>query len=352
MPNSFFRAHSESNRYSACLHECRFTRRIPLILIESETSIMRILASLLIIISIVFLPACGQQDKKKKQGHAKGQIDIVATIGMIADIAQNVGRDFVNVTALMGPGIDPHLYKASAGDVSRLSNADIIFYNGLHLEAKMSEVLEQMSGRAKTVAVTDSINRSALVTPPEFKGSYDPHVWFDVTLWKKAVEVVRDTLVEVDANNAEDYRRNSDDYLAKLDELHQYVQIQAARLAPIQRVLVTAHDAFNYFGQAYGFEVRGLQGISTAAEAGAADIRELANFIAQARIPAMFVETSVSPRNIEAVQAAVKSRGFDVKIGGQLFSDAMGDAGTLEGTYIGMIRHNIDTIVQSLMPIE
>jgi manganese/zinc/iron transport system substrate-binding protein len=311
---------------------------------------MRILASLLIITSIVFLPACGQQDKKKKEG--KGQIDIVGTIGMIADIAQIVGGDFVKVTALMGPGIDPHLYKASAGDVSRLSNADIIFYNGLHLEAKMSEVLEQMSGRAKTVAVTDSINRSALLTPPEFKGAYDPHVWFDVTLWKKAVEVVRDTLVEADANNAGDYQRNSDDYLVKLGELHQYVQMQAARLASNRRVLVTAHDAFNYFGQAYGFEVRGLQGISTAAEAGVADIRELADFIAQARIPAIFVETSVSPRNIEAVQAAVKSRGFDVKIGGQLFSDAMGNANTPEGTYIGMIRHNIDTIVQSLMLIE
>ena len=309
---------------------------------------MRILASLLLIISIVLLPSCEQQDK----GNKEDKVDIVATIGMIADIAQNVGGDHAKVTALMGPGIDPHLYKASAGDVSRLSNADIIFYNGLHLEAKISEVLEQMSGRAKTVAVTDSIDRSVLLTPTEYKGAYDPHVWFDVTLWQKAVDAVRDTLVEVDAKNAEDYRRNSDDYLAKLDKLHQYVQTQAARLAHNQRVLVTAHDAFNYFGQAYGFEVRGLQGISTAAEAGAADIQALADFIAQARIPAMFVETSVSPRNIEAVRAAVKSRGFDVKIGGHLFSDAMGAAGTPEGTYIGMIRHNIDTIVESLTPVE
>lgn len=315
---------------------------------ESEVGTMRIIASLLIVASIVFFPACGQQDKGKNAD----RVDIVATIGMIADIAHIVGGDHAKVTALMGPGIDPHLYKASAGDVSRLSNADIIFYNGLHLEAKLSEVLAQMPGRAKTVAVTDGIDRSALLTPPEFKGAYDPHVWFDVTLWKKAVEAVRDTLVEADADHAEDYRRNSDDYLAKLDKLHQYVQTQASRLTQNQRVLVTAHDAFNYFGKAYGFEVRGLQGISTAAEAGAADIQELADFISQARIPAMFVETSVSPRNIEAVQAAVKSRGFDVKIGGQLFSDAMGEAGTTEGTYIGMIRHNIDTIVESLMLVE
>ena len=309
---------------------------------------MRTLASLLLIISIVLVPSCEQQDK----GNKEDQVDIVATIGMIADIAQIVGGDHAKVTALMGPGIDPHLYKASAGDVSRLSNADIIFYNGLHLEAKMSEVLEQMSGRAKTVAVTDNIDRSVLLTPLEYKGAYDPHVWFDVTLWKKAVDAVRDTLAEVDAKNAEDYQRNARDYLAQLDKLHQYVQTQTARLAHNQRVLVTAHDAFNYFGQAYGFQVRGLQGISTAAEAGAADIQALADFIAQARIPAMFVETSVSPRNIEAVRAAVKSRGFDVKIGGQLFSDAMGAAGTPEGTYIGMIRHNIDTIVESLHPVE
>lgn len=309
---------------------------------------MRTLASLLLIISIVLVPSCEQQDK----GNKEDQVDIVATIGMIADIAQIVGGDYANVTALMGPGIDPHLYKASAGDVSRLSNADIIFYNGLHLEAKMSAVLEQMSGRAKTVAVTDNIDRSVLLTPLEYKGAYDPHVWFDVTLWKKAVGAVRDTLAEVDAKNAEVYQRNARDYLAQLDKLHQYVQTQTARLAHNHRVLVTAHDAFNYFGKAYGFEVRGLQGISTAAEAGAADLQALADFIAQARIPAMFVETSVSPRNIEAVRAAVKSRGFDVKIGGQLFSDAMGAAGTPEGTYIGMIRHNIDTIVESLRPVE
>ena len=310
---------------------------------------MRTLASLLLIISIVLVPSCEQQDK----GNKEDQVDIVATIGMIADIAQIVGGDHAKVTALMGPGIDPHLYKASAGDVSRLSNADIIFYNGLHLEAKMSEVLENRC----RAAPKRSLLRTALIGqccshPPEYKGAYDPHVWFDVTLWKKAVGAVRDTLVEVDAKNAEDYQRNSGDYLAKLDKLHQYVQTQAARLAHNQRVLVTAHDAFNYFGKAYGFEVRGLQGISTATEAGAADIQALADFIAQVRIPAMFVETSVSPRNIEAVRAAVKSRGFDVKIGGQLFSDAMGAAGTPEGTYIGMIRHNIDTIVESLLPVE
>ena len=321
-------------------HSCRVrTAHQPLI--------MRILGIFLIIASTAFLPSCEQQDKSKKRG--VGQLNIVATIGMIADITKAVGDDHIKVTALMGPGIDPHLYKATAGDVSRLSGADVIFYNGLHLEAKMAEVLQRMSGQTITVAVTDGIDRSMLLTPPEFEGAYDPHVWFDVKLWKKAVENIRDTLIEADAKHAESYRRNSEVYLAKLDELHEYVKTQAERIPENQRVLVTAHDAFNYFGRAYGFQVRGLQGISTVAEAGTADIQELAKFIVQRRIPAMFVETSVSSRNIEAVQAAVKSRGFDVEIGGKLFSDAMGDPGTPEGTYIGMVRHNIDTIVKSLV---
>lgn len=312
--------------------------------------IMRILGIVLIIASTVFLPSCERQGKNKE--HDDGQFDVVATIGMIADIVKVVGGDHVKVTALMGPGIDPHLYKATAGDVSRLTGANIIFYNGLHLEAKMSEVLRQMSSRVKTVAVTDRIDRSMLLAPPKFESAYDPHVWFDVTLWKKAVEIVRDSLVKADAEHSETYGRNSKVYLARLDELHEYVKTQAGRVPENQRVLVTAHDAFNYFGQAYGFQVRGLQGISTVTEVGTADIRELAKFIVQRRIPAMFVETSVSSRNIEAVQAAVKSRGFDVEIGGQLFSDAMGDPGTPEGTYIGMVRHNIDTIVKSLAPSD
>ena len=311
---------------------------------------MRILGIFLIIASIVFMLSCGRQDKNKTRGD--GKLNIVATIGMITDIAEIVGGNRVKVTGLMGPGIDPHLYKATAGDVSRLADADIIFYNGLHLEAKMSEVLERMSNRVKTVAVTDGIDRSMLLRPPEFEGAYDPHVWFDVTLWKKAVEFIRDTLVEADVEHSESYRQNSTVYLAQLDELHEYVKTQAERVPENQRALVTAHDAFNYFGRAYGFQVRGLQGISTVSEAGAADIQELAKFIANARIPAMFVETSVSSRNIEAVQAAVKSRGFNVEIGGKLFSDAMGDAGTPEGAYIGMIRHNIDTIVKSLAPSD
>lgn len=230
-----------------------------------------------------------------------------------------------------------------------MMEADVIFYNGLHLEAKMADVLEQMQGSIRTVAVTDAIDRNLLIAPPQFEGAYDPHVWFDVTLWMKAVEKVRDTLVEMDPASADTYDANAQRYLEELAQLDAYVRAQAERVPAEQRVLVTAHDAFHYFGRAYGFEVRGLQGISTATEAGTADVQALADFIAERRIPAIFVESSVPQRNLEAVQEAVRARGFEVKIGGQLYSDAMGDPGTPEGTYVGMVRHNIDTIVTALL---
>ena len=316
---------------------------------------MRIIYGLLACITMLFVACSQQSDKANEKGSSSTGISsqrpirVVTTIGMITDIVQNVGGDRVDATGLMGPGIDPHLYRASEGDVARLAGADLIFYNGLHLEGKMAGVLERMQDQIKTVAVTQDVDRAVLLAPPEFEGAYDPHLWFDVTLWRKAVERVRDTLIEVDKGSAELYRANTKNYLAQLEELHNYVMQQAERISPDQRVLVTAHDAFNYFGRAYGFEVRGLQGISTAAEAGTADVQALVQFIVERRIPAMFVETSVPRQSIEAVQAAVKAKGFSVEIGGQLFSDAMGASGTPEGTYIGMVRHNIDTIVASLL---
>ncbi|MGI8908457.1 MAG: metal ABC transporter solute-binding protein, Zn/Mn family [Candidatus Sumerlaeaceae bacterium] len=290
----------------------------------------------------------GTSNEPKDASNQK--LKIVATVGMVADLARNIGGDHVTVDALMGAGVDPHLYKASAGDVRRLGTANVIFYSGLHLEAKMGDVLEQMHRRAKVVAVAEAANPNQLISPPEFQGQHDPHVWFDVSMWLKAAERVRDTLVEVDNAHASDYKANADRYLKEMADLHNYVKQQSNRIPPPQRVLVTAHDAFNYFGRAYNFEVRGLQGISTASEAGTRDVDELAKFIAERKIPAMFVESSVPKRNIEAVQEAVKSKGFQVKIGGQLYSDAMGDAGTTEGTYLGMVRHNIDVIVHALAP--
>ncbi|MFN2135108.1 MAG: metal ABC transporter solute-binding protein, Zn/Mn family [Candidatus Promineifilaceae bacterium] len=281
---------------------------------------------------------------------ADGKLQVVTTTGMITDIVQNVGGDHVNVDGLMGPGVDPHLYKASAGDVNRLYNADIIFYNGLHLEAAMGEVLERIADIGRiTVPVTRDIDPDELLAPPEFAGFHDPHVWFNVGFWLDATGVVEQTLSEADPEHAADYAANAAAYRARLQELDAYVREQAARVPQEQRVLITAHDAFNYFGHAYGFEVRGLQGISTASEASTADVQSLARFIAERQIPAIFVESSVPPRTIEAVQAAVRAQGFDVAIGGSLYSDAMGTAGTPDGTYEGMVRHNIDTIVGALL---
>ncbi len=283
---------------------------------------------------------------------AERPIRAVATTGMITDIVQMVGGDRVEVAGLMGPGVDPHLYKASEGDVSKLAQADMIFYNGLHLEAGLSGVLERMHDTGtNVVAVTDGIDRSLLQAPAEFAGAYDPHVWFDVTLWMQAVERVRDAFIALDPGSTDLYQTNTTAYLAELEELDAYVRSQAETIPAEQRVLVTAHDAFNYFGRAYGFEVRGLQGISTETEASTGDVQELAGFIAEQRIPAIFIESSIPVRNVEAVQAAVQSQGHDVQIGGELFSDAMGAAGTAEGTYVGMVRHNIDTIVQAMVPV-
>ena len=277
-----------------------------------------------------------------------GQLQVVATTGQIADAATIVGGEHVHVTGLMGPGIDPHLYVASEGDVSLLQEADVIFYNGLFLEAQMAEVLEQLGKRKTVTAVAEQIDPADLLEWEQYPGQYDPHVWFDVTLWMQVVEAIRDTYIEVDPDNAADYQANTDLYLAELEELDAYVREQAQRVPADKRVLITAHDAFHYFGRAYGFEVRGLQGISTATEASTADVRALADFIVERQIPAIFIESSVPVRNIEALQAAVAAQGFEVKIGGQLFSDALGDAESGGDTYVKMVRHNIDTIVTAL----
>jgi manganese/zinc/iron transport system substrate-binding protein len=306
---------------------------------------MRRTGTALAVLACVAAGACAPPEPADEEG----RLNVVATIGMIRDVVQNVGGEHVRVVGLMGPGVDPHLYKASEGDVRRLFRADVVFYGGLHLEARMGDVLEEMGARTRVAAVSEVIPAGQRLSPPEFQGAYDPHVWFDVRLWAMTIDVIARTLTEADPAHARDFAANADRYRAELAELDRYVREQAARVPAERRVLITAHDAFNYFGRAYGFQVRGLQGISTAAEAGTADVQGLAAFIATRRIPAIFVESSIPRRTIEAVQEAVAARGYDVRIGGSLFSDAMGNPGTAEGTYVGMVRHNIDTIVGALL---
>ncbi len=300
-----------------------------------------------VVISLVLLAAgCGEVPRG--QGSISGrQVSAVATTGMIGDLVANIGGERVQVTTLMGPGVDPHLYKASEGDVGRLTGADIIFYNGLHLEGKMAEVLERLGASVPTMAVAEALDEERLLTPSEFRGAHDPHVWFDVSQWADIAAGVRDRLLELDPEHAQTYRQNAAAYIEQLEALHSEVLRKAELIPAEQRILVTAHDAFNYFGRAYGFEVRGLQGISTATEAGTADVQDLVDFVVENRVPALFIESSVPVRTIEAVRNAVRSKGFDVSIGGELFSDAMGSPGSPEGSYLGMVSHNIDTIVSA-----
>lgn len=276
-------------------------------------------------------------------------MEVVTTIGMITDAARRIGGDRIRVTGLMGPGVDPHLYRATAGDVRALASAQLVLYGGLHLEAAMGDVLEEMGARTRTAAVAEGIPPERLLAAsPDYPGQFDPHVWFDVELWMEAVRQVQAALMEVDPVGAEGYRERGGAYLQELEELDRWVHEQIERIPSERRVLVTAHDAFHYFGRAYGVEVRGLQGISTVVEPGAAEVQALARFLVERQIPAIFVETSVPRRTLEAVTAAIRSGGGDVEIGGELFSDAMGAEGTPEGSYVGMVRHNVDTLVRAL----
>ncbi|MGD2113555.1 MAG: zinc ABC transporter substrate-binding protein [Acidobacteriota bacterium] len=273
---------------------------------------------------------------------------MVATTNLVADTARRVAGDLVPVEGLMGPGVDPHLYKASESDVRRLAGADLILYNGLHLEGKMGEILDKMGRTRPVIAVADALPREALREPPEYAGLYDPHVWFDAALWRRTVEPVARAMTDLVPEHAAQIRANADAYIAELDALDAWVRRRIGQLPPERRVLVTAHDAFGYFGAAYGVEVLAIQGISTLSEAGLQDVERVVDLVVERRVPAIFVESSVPRRTIEAVQAAVREGGHDVAIGGQLYSDSVGAAGTPEGTYVGAMRHNVNTIVEAL----
>ena len=281
--------------------------------------------------------------------HAFGGLNIVATTGMVADITRQVVGEHGDVVALMGEGVDPHLYKPTASDARKIMNSDMIFYSGLLLEGRMTDTFLKAARMGKTVfPVTELIEETYLLEPPEFDGHWDPHVWMDVSAWSRAVEAVATALCEQDKEHCDDYKANAKQYSEQLAKLHSYAVSSIASIPKEQRVLITAHDAFNYFGRAYGIEVVGIQGLSTESEAGIEDVNRLVNMIVEKGITAVFVETSVSDRNVKALIEGAKSKGHEVTIGGRLFSDAMGETGTYEGTYIGMLDHNITTITKAL----
>lgn len=277
---------------------------------------------------------------------AQAQLKITTTTGMIADLVENIAQDKAQVQALMGVGVDPHLYKATQGDMRKLARADIIFYNGLHLEGKMQAIFDKMARKKTVIAVTESLPKTALI---HHDALHDPHVWFDIALWQQVADKVAEVLMDQDKSNADFYRQNLADYQLKLNQLNQWVKAEINKIPQANRVLITAHDAFGYFGQAYGLEVMGLQGISTAGEFGLQDIKRLKEVIVARDIKAVFVESSVSPKFIESLVKGVQAEGKNLVVGGELYSDAMGIKGSETGHYIGMVKHNVNTIRNGLL---
>lgn len=278
-------------------------------------------------------------------------IRVVCTTGQVAEIILRIGGDHVAIEALMGPGVDPHLYSPIASDVRKLSAADAIFYNGLHLEGRMAELFVKMARKKATFAVTEGIQErhdKRLREPPEFEGLFDPHVWHDPLLWADCAKDAAEMLAEFDPPHADQYQANAEKYRTELAELDTFCRESLAAIPKDQRVLVTAHDAFGYFGKAYDIEVHGLKGISTEEEKDLHRQEEIQRMIIERKIPAVFVESAVAPKTIEALVEPCRAAGWDLKIGGNLYADALGPAGTDDATYAGMIRHNTRTIAAAL----
>ncbi|MFH1806971.1 MAG: zinc ABC transporter substrate-binding protein [Pseudomonadota bacterium] len=275
-------------------------------------------------------------------------LDVVASTSMIGDAARQVAGDRATITTLMGPGIDPHSYRQTRSDIAAMARADLVLWHGLYLEAQLEEFFMDLGKRRKVVAVGEAVPIENLLSHADYNGRYDPHVWMNPELWSHVVNAVRDALIEADPDGADLYTANAKRHLAELDDLSAYAKNVLASIPSTSRVLLTAHDAFNYFGRAYDFDVEGIQGISTVSEAGLRRIEELVDMIVNRKIAAAFVESSVSDRNIRALIEGANARGQAVSIGGTLYSDAMGDPGTYEGTYIGMIDHNVTVITRAL----
>ena len=295
-----------------------------------------------ILLSSLLFAACSEDNAETNEK------TVVATTGQIADAVKAIVGDEIKVQMLMGPGVDPHLYKATQSDVKKLENAEMIFYNGLNLEGQLDNIFEQMRKDKTVVAAAEILDESKLLADEENGKLFDPHVWFDISLWSEVVDGIGDALIEEYPEHKELFEKNEKEYLAQLDELKNYVDERVSELSSSQRHLVTAHDAFNYFGSSLDFTVSGLQGLSTEAEYGVKDVENMVDYLVKQKIKAIFVESSVSDKAMKAVIEGAQQKNHTVTIGGELFSDAMGAEGTEEGTYIGMYKHNVDTIVDAL----
>lgn len=276
------------------------------------------------------------------------KLSVVATTGMIADMARNIGGDSANVTGLLGPGVDPHTHRMTQTDISAMTRAELVLWHGLNLEAQMNDFMRDLAKRKRVVAVGETVPKDLLLQDEEDKTQSDPHIWMDPSLWSRAVNAVRDAMIAARPQARAAFEANAARHLKEIEAVAAYARQVLATVPQERRAVISAHDAFGYFGRLHGFDVIGIQGISTESEAGVAKIRELVELTVSRKIPAIFVETSVSDRNVQAVIEGAKARGHALKIGGELFSDALGAAGAYEGTYIGMVDHNATVIARAL----
>lgn len=314
------------------------------------------ISSILAISWLLAITGCGGDSAADSRSaptvfDGKHPIRVVTTTGPVTDILKNVGREHLDVTGLMGPGVDPHLYRAVPADTERLYAADMIFYNGLHLEGRMADLFKNIARRKPTFAVTQSLEESGdkrLRKPPEFEGAYDPHVWHHPTMWADCVKYVIDVLSKFDPDHRDDYQRNGEAYLAKIADADKYCRDQLGAIPPDERVLVTAHDAFGYFCLAYDLKPMALKGVSTEEEVAIGRMDEVVKYLVDHKIKAVFVESAVAPQIIRALIEPCAKQGHEVKIGGELYADALGPAGSGADDYLGMIKANVDTIVTAL----
>lgn len=321
---------------------------------------MKRLSTLLAAVSIIIASIIGYGINMKTEQIQDDKIHVTVTTTFLGDLVEQIGGDKVVVTRLMGPGIDPHQFQASNSDLEKLTSADLIFYGGLHLEAKLGEILEKLAESGKPIVDTskmipkanllysEELTEEEIAELEEDEGLYDPHIWFDIDLWRIVTNTVTKSLINMDTESTDFYQKNMRSYFSELDELEVYVKTRLAEIPEVQRYLITAHDAFNYFSVYTGMEVRGIQGVNTTVEAGTSDVSDTANFIVEHQIKAIFIESSISPKLVQALQESVNAKGFKTEIGGELFSDSTGNLGEPEGTYIGMYKHNVDTIVSAL----
>lgn len=279
---------------------------------------------------------------------AQGKLNIVATTGMIADLVRQIGGDRVAVQGLMGAGVDPHAYRQTRSDIVAMTRADAVMWHGLYLEAQMEDVLADLGRKRPVIAVAESVDKDLLLSHEDYAGRYDPHIWMDPNLWARCVPAVVNALSDLAPDARGTFEANAEIFVNEARALGDYADDLLAQVPAEKRVLLTAHDAFGYFGAAHAFEVIGIQGISTESEAGLNRISALVDMLVDRRLPAVFVETSVSDRNIRALVEGAAAQGHEVRIGGSLFSDAMGPEGTYEGTWFGMIDHNVTTIARAL----